>query len=158
MPVVLRVKDVAPYAGPVDRRRVPCVGGIIVDDAGRLLLIQRGREPARGCWSLPGGRVEPGESDAAATAREVLEETALVVHVGQLVGSVERDAPDGSLFVINDYRCEPAPGGTTERVVAGDDADDVGWFTPEEVRRLACAPCLVDALDEWGVLPNASTG
>jgi ADP-ribose pyrophosphatase YjhB (NUDIX family) len=57
--------------------RVDCVGGIVVDERGRLLLVRRGTEPGRGLWSVPGGRVEPGESDAEATAREVLEETGL---------------------------------------------------------------------------------
>lgn len=119
---------------------------------GRILLIQRGNEPSKGCWSVPGGRIEKGEDDASATAREVLEETGLPVVVADLVGTVERDAPDGSVFVIRDYRCYPADGADLAGVVAGDDAADVGWFTPEEVRRLDCAPGLVEALEDWGVL------
>ncbi len=119
---------------------------------GRILLVRRANPPAQGCWSVPGGRVEPGEDDAAATAREVLEETALPVLVGELVGTVERDAPDGSVFVIRDYRCRPVDDAETAAVVAGDDAADVGWFTPEQVRELDCAPGLVEALEEWGVL------
>lgn len=136
----------------MERRLVPCVGAIITDPAGRILLVQRGTEPARGCWSVPGGRVEPGEDDASATAREVLEETGLVVEVGGLVGTVERDAPDGSVYVIADYACSPT--GDWDRPVAGDDAVAVGWYTPQEVRRLACVPGLVAALEEWGVLPR----
>src|SRR6187200_2672799 len=66
----------APTLGGMERIR--CVGGIVRYD-GRLLLVRRGREPARGTWSVPGGHVEPGESDLEATAREVLEETGLVV-------------------------------------------------------------------------------
>ena len=119
---------------------------------GRILLIRRGNAPARGCWSIPGGKVEPGEPDADATAREVLEETGLSVQVHDLVGTVERDAPDGSLFVIRDYRCTPADGADLQSVVAGDDADDVGWFTPDEVHELDCVPGLVAALTGWGVL------
>jgi 8-oxo-dGTP diphosphatase len=135
-------------------RRVDCVGGIVTTPDGRILLVRRGNEPAKGCWSVPGGRVEPGEADPAATAREVMEETGLAVVVHDLLGTVERDAPDGSVFVIRDYRCTPATGADTSGVVAGDDAADVGWFTPEEVHRLDCAPGLVEALVEWQVLAD----
>ena len=130
----------------------------MVDSAGRILLVRRGQEPALGCWSVPGGRVEAGEDDPTATAREVLEETGLAVTVADLVGTVERDAPDGSVYAISDYRCTPAAGVDAALVVAGDDADDVGWFTPEQVRELDCAPGLVDALEEWGVLRRSSAG
>ncbi len=137
----------------VDRRRVPCVGGIVTDADGRVLLVRRGQEPAIGTWSIPGGRVEQGEDDAAATAREVLEETGLVVRVAEHVGTVERDAPDGSVYLIQDYRCHPVEGADPAAVVAGDDAADVGWFSSEEIRSLDCAPGLVEALTVWQVLP-----
>jgi 8-oxo-dGTP diphosphatase len=128
------------------------VGGIVTSDDGRILLVRRANAPARGCWSVPGGRVEPGEDDLTATAREVLEETGLDVTVAEHVGTVERDAPDGSVFVIRDYRCMPVAGADLAGVVAGDDAADVGWFTPSQVRELDCAPGLVEALEEWDVL------
>ncbi len=133
-----------------------CVGGIVTAPDGRILLIRRGNPPAKGCWSVPGGRVEPGEDDRTATAREVLEETGLAVVVDDLAGTVERDAPDGSVFVIRDYHCHAADGSDLAAVVAGDDADDVGWFTPEQVRDLECAPGLVEALTEWEVLDLGS--
>ena len=142
----------------MERARVACVGGIVVDSEDRILLIRRGQEPAKGCWSVPGGRVEPGEDDSAATVREVLEETGLAVVAGDLVGTVERAAPDGSVFVINDYRCTPVDGPDEARVVAGDDAVEVGWFTPEQVRDIECAPGLVAALEEWRVLSRSSGG
>ncbi len=130
---------------------IPCVGGIVRHD-GRLLLVRRGQEPARGTWSVPGGRVEPGESDQQATAREVLEETGLRVEVGDLVGTAERDAPSGGVYVIRDHACRLAPGVAPDDVRAGDDADDAGWFTDDEVGLLDCSPGLVDALTAWGVL------
>ncbi|MGZ5415786.1 MAG: NUDIX domain-containing protein [Nocardioides sp.] len=136
----------------MERRRIPCVGAVVVD-GGRLLLVLRGREPAAGLWSIPGGKVEPGESLEEATRREVLEETALDVVVGEYAGTVERDAPDGDVFVIHDYRAAVAPGADPAVVRAADDAADVGWFTPEEVRALDCVPGLVEALEGWGVLP-----
>ena len=139
------------YPALVTGPRIDCVGAIVVDDDGRLLLVLRGQEPARGRWSVPGGRVEAGESDAEATAREVLEETAVEVRVGRLAGSVERDAPGGGVYVIRDYLCRLEEAGSTV-VRAGDDADDAAWFTPAEVRALDTSPGLVEALEEWGVL------
>ena len=75
--------------------RVRCVGAIVHDAGGRLLVIRRGRPPGAGRWSLPGGRVEPGESDAEAVVRELLEETGLRVETGSLIGRVERPGPGG---------------------------------------------------------------
>jgi ADP-ribose pyrophosphatase YjhB (NUDIX family) len=136
----------------VDTRRIACVGAVVRDPLGRILLVRRGREPARGTWSVPGGRVEPGETDEQATAREVLEETGLAVEVGDLVGTVERDAPGGGVYVIRDHACRPARGADLAAVRAGDDADEAGWFTEDEVRALETSPGLVAALTSWGVL------
>ena len=141
---------------PATTDRIPCVGGIVVDEGPggpRLLLVRRGQEPARGTWSVPGGRVEPGESRAAATAREVLEETALPVEVGRLVGTVVRDAPGGAVYVIHDYACRLLPDADPAAVRPGDDAADAEWFTGDEIGRLDCSPGLVEALTAWGVLP-----
>ena len=98
--------------------RVPCVGAIIKDEAGRLLLIQRGHEPETGRWSLPGGRIEPGETDEQAVARETREETGLQVTCGALVGSVERPGLRGAVLDIRDYAATVTGG----RLAAGDDA------------------------------------
>ena len=137
---------------PLVPARIDCVGGIVADSTGRLLLVRRGHEPSLGRWSVPGGRVEPGETDPAAVRREVLEETALDVLVEDLAGTVERPAPDGSLFVIRDYHCRPAPGADPAAVRAGDDAAEVGWFTRDQVLELDCTPGLVEALTGWGAL------
>jgi ADP-ribose pyrophosphatase YjhB (NUDIX family) len=129
--------------------RVPCVGGVVRDDAGALLVIRRGQPPSQGLWSLPGGRVEAGESAVAAVAREVAEETGLDVCVGALVGSVERPGPGGVTYAIDDYLCVPT-GGTLR---AGSDATDARWVGGAELAALDCAPGLVEALRGWGVLP-----
>src|SRR4029450_2787370 len=87
------------FFGCMDAQRVDCVGALVYDEERRLLVVRRANEPGRGLWSIPGGRVEPGEDDPAAVAREVAEETGLTVEVGDLVGEVERDGPQGTLYV-----------------------------------------------------------
>ncbi len=130
--------------------RVQAVGAVVHDEAGRLLLVLRGRPPSAGVWSIPGGKVEPGESREAAVRREVLEETGLAVDVGRPVGVVERPTGDGRVFEIHDFAARLLSHPAT--AVAADDADDVGWFTPAQVRTLDCVPGLVEALEDWGVL------
>jgi 8-oxo-dGTP diphosphatase len=131
-------------------RSVPCVGAVITDGAGRLLLIQRGHDPGRGLWSIPGGRVEDGETDAAALIREVAEETGLLVTAGPLAGTVTRPGPGGTEFEIRDY-VAVITGGT---LAAGDDAADVRWASPAELDRLEArselSPGLLTALRSWG--------
>ena len=135
-------------AGPL----IPCVGAVVRDEQGRVLLIQRGREPGRGRWSVPGGRVEIGEADEAAVAREVAEETGLRVEVVRYVGSVQRPAPDGGTYDIRDYLVRVI-GPTTP--TAGDDADDVRWVTRSELADLPLVEGLLGALADWSLLPGA---
>jgi len=127
---------------------VPCVGAVVVHD-GRLLVVCRGHEPGRGSWSVPGGRVEPGERLAAACAREVREETGLDVDVGEIVGRVERPAQDGATYVIDDLACTVRG---SAALVAGDDADDARWVTRDELAALPLVDLLHETLDAWGVL------
>jgi 8-oxo-dGTP diphosphatase len=130
-------------------RVIPCVGAVIKDDAGRLLLIRRGHEPGKGLWSVPGGRVEDGESDADALVREVREETGLIVAPGRLIGSVQRPAgTTGSVFDIRDYTAEVTGG----MLVSGDDADDAMWAGPGELDSLPMTPGLLEALRSWDAL------
>jgi ADP-ribose pyrophosphatase YjhB (NUDIX family) len=128
--------------------RVRCVGGIVRDGEGRLLLVRRGRPPGAGLWSVPGGRVEPGEDDAAAVARELKEETGLDVVVGALAGSVDRPGLNGAVYEIHDYAATVA-GGVLR---AGDDAAEVRWVTPAELRELPLTEGLVEALESWRLL------
>jgi 8-oxo-dGTP diphosphatase len=133
---------------------IGCVGAVIKDEAGRLLLIKRGHEPGKGLWSIPGGRIEPGESDEAALVREVREETGLVVTAGRLIGAVRRPAEgrapgaSGAVLDIRDYAADVTGG----RLVPGDDADDAVWANAADLDRLPLTDGLLDALRSWGAL------
>ena len=129
--------------------RQPCAGGIVHDEAGRLLVIRRGTAPSAGAWSIPGGRCRPGEDAATACVREVAEETGLLVEVIRLAGRVERDAPSGGVYDIDDFVCRLVSG----TLAAGDDATDARWVTRAELRELPLVPGLIAALTEWQVLP-----
>lgn len=120
----------------------------MLDDDGRLLIVRRGRPPGEGLWSLPGGRVESGETDAAAVVRELREETGLDVAVGRLVGTVERPGPGDVTYEIRDYAATVTGG----RLRAGDDAADVRWVTPAGLCALGTTPGLLEALSKWGVI------
>ncbi len=130
--------------------RQPCAGGIVHDANGRLLVIRRGTAPSAGSWSIPGGRCRAGESAVSACVREVAEETGLQIEVTRWAGRVEIAAPDGGVYVIDDFVCRVV-GGT---LAAGDDATDARWVTRAELSRLELVPGLVAALDEWQVLPD----
>ena len=127
---------------------IPCVGAVIKDGSGRLLLIKRGHEPGKGLWSIPGGRIEAGESDAAALVREVREVSGLVVASGRLSGSVRRPAGPEAEFDIRDYAVS-VTGGT---LVPGDDADEAVWAGPAELGSLPLTAGLLDALRSWGAV------
>ncbi len=119
----------------------------MTDEQGRLLMIKRGHEPGAGLWSIPGGRIEPGETDAEALVREMLEETGLAVEVGPLIGSVRRPGLDGAVIDIRDYAATVA-GGTLR---PGDDAADARWVEAADLDSLEITEGLIEALTDWGV-------
>jgi 8-oxo-dGTP diphosphatase len=124
-----------------------CVGAIVVE-GDNLLLIRRGRGVGIGHWSIPGGRVEPGETVGEAVVRELREETGLDGFCGALLGWVERIDADHH-FVILDFVVdvlEPGP------LLAGDDASEAGWFPLHEVAELDLVDGLAEFLHEHGVL------
>jgi 8-oxo-dGTP diphosphatase len=132
----------------VSGAEIPCVGAVVKDGQGRLLLIKRGHEPAAGLWSLPGGRIEPGETDAEALVREMLEETGLKVAPGRLLGSVKRPGLDGDVIDIRDYAATVISG----TLRAGDDAADAMWASVADLGSLAVTDGLIEALTTWRVL------
>lgn len=123
-----------------DSRRYPArpiLGvGALIFDAGRILLCQRGKEPLKGWWSIPGGVVEAGELLESAIVREVLEETSLEVRPLRLFEIFERIMrdPDGKPeyhYVLADYICQITGGSP----VPGDDVSDLVWATLDEARQ-----------------------
>ena len=116
------------------------VGALIIDGNrgnSRILLVERGGEPLKGWWSLPGGVVETGERLEDAVRREVHEETGLEVEVLHLIEVFERILRDPSgrpeyHYVLMDYICRPI-GGT---LCASDDASDVRWCEERELGAL----------------------
>lgn len=131
---------------------IAAAGGIVFDSSGRLLLVRRGRPPGVGQWSIPGGKCQPEEPPADACVRELLEETGLRVAPVRWVGRVERPAPGGDTFVIEDFEC--AVVSAPESAGAGDDAEEVGWFDRETMMQLPLVPGLLKALTLWQVLPD----
>ena len=105
------------------------MGAVIKDHAGRLLLILRGHEPGKGLWSIPGGRIEPGETDEQAVVREVREETGLTVACGRLLGAAELPGGDGVIIEVRDYLAALPRGAAPAVAKAGDDAAAVRWVS-----------------------------
>jgi 8-oxo-dGTP diphosphatase len=123
------------------------VGAIVVDD-GALLMVQRGRDPGKGLWSIPGGRVERGEYLAAALVREVKEETHLDIEVGDLIGIAE--VVGDPHYVILDFGARIIG---DRDPVASDDVAEARWVPFPEILELPCTPRFVELMQAWSVLP-----
>ena len=107
--------------------------GVLVVQAGRVLLVRRSGEPFRGLWTLPAGFVNSGEDPAEAAVRECLEETGLSVRVTRVYEIIAgREHPRGADFVIV-YEAELLAG----EMKAEDDADAVEWFARDQLPPLA---------------------
>ena len=137
---------------------VPRVGvGAVVLDAGRVLLVRRGKPPLAGKWSLPGGMLELGETTAEAARREVAEECGLQIRVGELAGILDRVVRDAEgriryHWVLVDYVATVESG----ELCAASDADEAQWVEVDEVERLETTDGLLEmirraqALAGWG--------
>lgn len=128
------------------------VGALIVDRA-RIVLVRRGKPPAEGEWSIPGGLVGLGETISEAVAREAREETGLTVQPEVLVELLERIFQDeqGRVryhYVLADYFCRVIGGALS----AGSDAVEARWVHREDLQHFVLAPItlkvVLKALDQ----------
>jgi 8-oxo-dGTP diphosphatase len=126
-------------------------GAIIIEpDQGKnahVLLVKRGHPPIQGQWSIPGGVLEVGELVRDAVIREAREETGLIVEPGELLGVFDRilKHADGRVqyhYVLVDFLCRPVGG----ELRAGSDAEEVRWFTREELPVLNLAPDTLEVI------------
>jgi len=128
-----------------DAQPTPGVGAVVIED-GMMLLIQRGRGAYVDHWAVPGGRQRRGETMREAAARETLEETGLIVEVGDLVwaGDIIDDAqPPTYHYTVVDFLATRTGG----HLEAGDDATGVRWVPVDEVRSMLLTPTMFDLLD-----------
>ena len=131
---------------------VPAVGVLLIQ-ADALLLIRRGHPPDQGKWSLPGGRLEWGETLTEAARREIREETGLDVSIGEMAGVVDLIIREGDTvafhYVILNYFATITAG--TPR--PGDDADAVQWVPLARLPEWDVSPSLRDFLRQRQLIP-----
>lgn len=128
-----------PHTGP----QLAVSAGIFRD--GKILLVRRAREPAKGVYTFPGGRVEFGESLTEALAREIREETSLVIDIVGLAGWREAlPARTGGYghFVILPFACRWVAG----EVALNDELDDARWLEPGNLGGLKLTQGLEDTI------------
>jgi ADP-ribose pyrophosphatase YjhB (NUDIX family) len=121
--------------------------GALIFDGDRILLIERGREPLKGQWSLPGGGVETGERLEDALIREVREETGLQVEANEVAVIFERiisdrDGKPEYHYLLVDFLCK-VTGGT---LCAGDDSSCAAWFSMDELPNLSITEGTLDVI------------
>lgn len=122
----------------------PLVGvGAIIMRGGKMMIVKRANEPAKGLWSVPGGVVELGEHLHDAIKREVREETGLEVDIERLVDAVDNIVFDeqGQVhyhYVLLDYLCRPRGGA----LKAADDVLEIRWVTLDALQSLPITPSL----------------
>lgn len=128
--------------------RTLAASAVVTNADDKVLLVLRSCEPDAGCWSVPSGRVEAGESLEDAAVREAFEETGLHITIERKVWSL--DVPNGSdeVFEIHDFLAHAVGG----EMVAGDDAADVGWFGLHDMEGMPLTPGLLTYLTGHGVL------
>src|ERR1700728_4448333 len=131
---------------PEHLEEVPCASVIVVKNT-RLLLVLRADEPGAGRWSLPGGRLQEGESAVAGARRELFEETGLRGVIGGLVGHTTVVVPPRK-YDIATYEATTVEGDLR----AGSDARSAEYFDRAGLGLLSLTEGLSDWLDRHGVI------
>ena len=130
-----QVRPVCPSCGWIHFADPKVAVGVLVEQDGEILLVQRSFDPHRGKWSLPAGFVNAGEDPAEAARRECLEETSLNVRVTRILNIyAEKEHAGGADFIIV-YAAEIING----NLAAADDAADAAWFSRDALPELAFA-------------------
>jgi 8-oxo-dGTP diphosphatase len=127
----------------------PIVGvGAVVIEGGKVLLVRRGQAPLKGEWSLPGGALELGETLRAGVAREVLEETGMVVVPGSIIEVLDRITHDEERvryhYVLIDFVCHVSGG----KLMSGSDADDSCWAKHTELAKFNLSPITLQVIEK----------
>ncbi len=139
-----RERDVCPVCGFIlYRNPVPAVG-VVVALGGKVVLVRRRYEPRAGCWALPAGFMELGESAEEAAARECHEETGLLVRVDHLLGVYSFGEGQGTGLLI--IYAATATGG---ELVAADDATEVGVYAPDALPSPMAFSTHLQAIERW---------
>ncbi|WP_205598988.1 NUDIX domain-containing protein [Halomonas faecis] len=128
-------------------RTIRSACAVIQREDGAILMVKRLNPPEAGLWSVPGGKVEPGESLRAAAAREAFEETGLHVDIGQRLWTAQLVLDDGIIHELHDFAATTI-GGVLR---AGDDAAEVRWIPASQLATLPLVAELFDHLCAAGL-------
>ncbi len=114
--------------------------GALVLHKGRVLLVKRGKAPAKGLWALPGGKIELGETMTQAVEREILEETGLIIRADHIIHVFDNIIPNKNgdtqfHYVIIDFLAHPL--NPEANLIPGDDAADAKWVAMDELDSLS---------------------
>jgi 8-oxo-dGTP diphosphatase len=144
----------SPQAEP---RVVAAAGAVVFDEPGRrVLLVRRGRAPSLGEWTLPGGRIEPGESPEAAVVRELREETGVEGRVVASLGVVAI-AREGVTYSIHEFLLAPDPQ-SDAAPRPGDDAAAVRWVPREALEALGVRADAREVIERGFALRTSAAG
>lgn len=138
-----RVRRACPVCNRIVFHDLKVAAGVLVEREGKVLLVRRNAGPRRGTWSFPAGFVEFDEHPAETAVRECREETGLEVELTGILDVIGPE-PAGAANIVIVYRARIVGG----ELRAGDDADQVGFFAPEELPPLAFRATQI-ALDKW---------